>query len=40
MHWAAEFSHLSTLKLLCENFDRWTDADKVRPLSIATIHVV
>jgi hypothetical protein len=29
MHWAAEQGHLSTLKLLGEHFDMWTDADKV-----------
>ena len=29
MHWAAEFGHLSTLKLLSEHFTIWTDADKV-----------
>ncbi|KAG7401878.1 Ankyrin repeat domain-containing protein 42 [Phytophthora boehmeriae] len=28
MHWAAEFGHLSTLKLLSEHFSVWTDADK------------
>jgi len=30
MHWAAEFGHLNTLKLLCDHFAVWTDADKVR----------
>lgn len=29
MHWAAEFGHLNTLKLLCDHFAVWTDADKV-----------
>ncbi|KUF90376.1 hypothetical protein AM588_10004246 [Phytophthora nicotianae] len=28
MHWAAEFGHLSTLKLLSEHFAVWTDVDK------------
>ncbi|RLN44381.1 hypothetical protein BBO99_00000846 [Phytophthora kernoviae] len=28
MHWAAEFGHLSTLKILSEHFTVWTDADK------------
>ncbi|KAI9995720.1 hypothetical protein PInf_012788 [Phytophthora infestans] len=28
MHWAAEFGHLSTLKLLIEHFTLWTDVDK------------
>uniref|UniRef100_A0AAV1T6B2 SAM domain-containing protein n=1 Tax=Peronospora matthiolae TaxID=2874970 RepID=A0AAV1T6B2_9STRA len=28
MHWAAEFGHLSTLKLLSEHFTVWTDTDK------------
>ncbi|KAE9034378.1 hypothetical protein PR003_g8321 [Phytophthora rubi] len=28
MHWAAEFGHLSTLKLLSEHFTVWTDVDK------------
>uniref|UniRef100_K3W7G5 SAM domain-containing protein n=1 Tax=Globisporangium ultimum (strain ATCC 200006 / CBS 805.95 / DAOM BR144) TaxID=431595 RepID=K3W7G5_GLOUD len=28
LHWAAEAGHLSTLKLLCEHFVVWTDADK------------
>jgi hypothetical protein len=30
MHWAAEFGHLSTLKILSEHFAVWTDVDKVR----------
>ncbi|TMW60738.1 hypothetical protein Poli38472_000780 [Pythium oligandrum] len=29
MHWAAEEGHLSTLKLLGEHFDVWTDVDKL-----------
>ncbi|KAF1790925.1 hypothetical protein JG687_00001906 [Phytophthora cactorum] len=28
MHWAAEFGHLSTLKLVSEHFAVWTDVDK------------
>ncbi|CEG43266.1 FOG: Ankyrin repeat [Plasmopara halstedii] len=28
MHFAAEFGHLSTLKLLTDHFDVWTDVDK------------
>ncbi|KAL4170351.1 hypothetical protein KRP22_011253 [Phytophthora ramorum] len=28
MHWAAEFGHLSTLKILSEHFAVWTDVDK------------
>ncbi|GAB9466699.1 hypothetical protein Gpo141_00004066 [Globisporangium polare] len=28
LHWAAESGHLSTLKILCEHFAVWTDADK------------
>ncbi|GMF35822.1 unnamed protein product [Phytophthora fragariaefolia] len=33
MHWAAEFGHLSTLKLLSEHFTVWTDVDKVNKLT-------
>ncbi|TDH64887.1 hypothetical protein CCR75_000242 [Bremia lactucae] len=28
MHFAAEYGHLSTLKLLCDHFTVWTDVDK------------
>ncbi|RHY34896.1 hypothetical protein DYB32_000593 [Aphanomyces invadans] len=30
MHWAAGSGHLSTLRILAESFDVWTDVDKVR----------